>query len=426
MFPYRKTKYSLDIVFPNKMYGGVYSLGPLIIYNLVNQRKDWYCERVFLDHGKIQAALVGFSLQYELDLPKALAMKPKQGITFAGGPVAELHTKEIAKHFDFLILGDIEAVLPQVLEEWEKGEKDFLKRIYFLPGVYQAGKQSITKAKLQSLDDAAYPLVQPFPEIINENYVFGKCFILEIERGCPFSCHFCVIPQFYEGKMKYHSLNSLKKIIDEGLAINHVQRIIIYSPSFVHPQRKELLKYLLEKKIRVSFPSIKAEHMDLETLQLMKACGQKSFTIAPECGERLRFTINKKVKDEEYFSFVQRCNQAGIEKLKLYMMIGLPEMEKEDIEEAAYFIQEMKRRFKGRLYLSINYFVPKPKTIFSRQEFDKKKAKEQEKILLQKLQNIKIKMPKLSASYKEWLLLKDLDEEGQIKDVANNKYQGHY
>ncbi len=407
MFPYRKTKFQLDVVFPNKMYGGVYSLGPLIIYNLVNQRKDWYCERVFLDHGKVKAPLVGFSLQYELDLEKAIAMKPKQGITFAGGPVAELHTKEVAKYFDFLILGDIEAVLPKILEEWEKGEKDFLKRISSLSGVYQAGQKDITKAQLQSLDDAPYPLVQPFPETINEDYVFGKCFILETERGCPFFCHFCAIPQFYEGKMKYHSLNYLKKVIDDGLVINKAKKIVIYSPSFVHPQRKELLKFLLEKKVRVSFPSIKAELMDLETLQLMKACGQESLTIAPECGERLRFAINKKVKDEEYFAFVERCNSIGIQKLKIYMMICLPGMNNEDIKEMAKFIKEMKRIFKGRLYLSINYLVPKPKTILSAHIFDKKIAKEQEKLFIQELKNIKIKMPKLSTSYKEWQILQE-------------------
>ncbi len=407
MFPYRKTKYRLDIVFPNKMYGGVYSLGPLIIYNLVNQRKDWYCERIFLDYGKITAPLVGFSLQYELDFAKTVAMKPKQGFTFAGGPVVELHTEAVAKHFDFVILGDIEAVLPSVLDVYEKDQNNFLKNIQSIQGVYISGKNKITRASVRDLDSISYPLVQPFPEIIDKDYVFGKCFMLETARGCPFRCHFCAIPQFYEDKMKFHSLSYLKKTIDEGLQLNHVQKVVIYSPSFVHPQRKELLQYLLEKKIRVSFPSIKAEHMDFETLELMKACGQKSLTIAPECGERLRFTINKKVKDEQYFQFVELCNQAKIEKLKLYMMIGLPGMQERDITEIVTFIQEMKKRFKGKLYLSINYFVPKPGTVFAQEAFDKKTLKEQEKILCKALISFQVKVPTLATSYKEWVLLQD-------------------
>lgn len=414
MFTYRKTKYSLDIVFPNKMYGGVYSLGPLIIYNLVNQRKDWYCERVFLDHGRISAPLVGFSLQYELDVSKAIHMKPKQGITFAGGPVVELHTEQVAKHFDFVILGDIEAVLPSVLDAYEKDQKNFLKNIQIIQGVYIPGKNTLTRAAVKDIDSIPYPLVQPFPETIDEEYVFGKCFILETERGCPFLCHFCAIPRFYEGKMKFHSLAYLKKAIDEGLALNHVQKVVIYSPSFVHPQRKELLRFLLEKKVRVSFPSIKAEHMDLETLQLIKACGQKSLTIAPECGERLRFSINKKVKDEQYFQFVDLCNHAKIEKLKLYMMLGLPGMNTEDISEMVLFIQNMKKRFAGILYLSVNYFVPKPGTVFAQEKFDKKKLKKQEKTFSAALSSFKVKMPKLTTSYREWVSLHRglMNEEG--------------
>ncbi|MSR85937.1 radical SAM protein [Candidatus Woesearchaeota archaeon] len=407
MFPYRKTKYTLDIVFPNKMYGGVYSLGPLIIYNLVNQRKDWYCERIFLDHGKITAPLVGFSLQYELDVAKAIAMKPKSGFTFAGGPVVELHTQVVAQHFDFVILGDIEAVLPSVLELYEKDQNHFLRNIQKIKGVYVYGKNTLTRAEVKDIDSVSYPLVQPFPDSIDEDYVFGKCFILETERGCPFKCHFCAIPQFYEGKMKFHSLDYLKKTIDEGLRINNVQKVVIYSPSFVHPQRKELLQYLLEKKVRVSLPSIKAEHMDLETLKLIKACGQKSLTIAPECGERLRFTINKKVKDEQYFQFVEFCNQAQIEKLKIYMMIGLPGMTTEDIQEMSSFLIAMKKQFQGKMSLSINYFVSKPGTVFAQEKFDKKKLKEQEKILSKTLTSFKVKMPKLATSYKEWVLLQD-------------------
>jgi len=404
MFPYRKTTYSLDIVFPNKMYGGVYSLGPLIIYNMVNQRNDWRCERIFLDHGKITAPLVGFSLQYELDLAKAVRMKPRIGLTFAGGPVAELHTEIVSQHFDFLLLGDIEAVLPDVLSAYEQGEEGFLERISVLKGVYIRGINTVTRAALQTLDDAPYPLVQPFPDI-TEEYVFGKCFILETERGCPFTCHFCAIPQFYEKKMQFRSLESLKVIIDSGLKENNVQKVIIYSPSFVHPQRKELLQYLLDKKVRVGIPSIKAEHMDVETLRLMKACGQESLTIAPECGERLRFRINKKVRDEQYFDFVAACNDAGIAKLKLYLLIGLPGMENEDILEMVSFVNEMQRRFHGKLYLSVNYFVPKPGTVFATHPFDRKKLKEQAAVIEKELRGFRLKIPKLSTSHKEWILM---------------------
>lgn len=60
---------SLAIVFPNLYYGGVYSLAPLIFYNIVNQLPNWSCERKFLDtcDGLKKSDLVGFTFQYELD-----------------------------------------------------------------------------------------------------------------------------------------------------------------------------------------------------------------------------------------------------------------------------------------------------------------------------------------------------------------------
>jgi len=401
MFSYKKSKFRMDIVYPNKMYGGVYSLGPLIIYNLVNNRKDWFCERVFLDSGKVTAPIAGFSLQYEGDFENALKMKT-QSINFAGGPLVEMYYDKIIKYFDFLVLGDVEAVMPLVLEEYEKGVSGFITRIEKIKGVY-TGK-TVTRARVENLDDF-YPIVQPFPEQINTEYVFGKCFMLEIERGCPFDCKFCSLKRFYP-EVRYRSLKVIKIIIDEGLKENKVYRVVIYSPSFAHPDRKKILKYLLEKKIRVSVPSIRAELMDKETLILLKKCGLESLTIAPECGQKLRLKIGKKVYDESYLRFVKWCNEVGFQKLKMYFMIGLPGMTKPDMEEMVKFLLAMKKEFKGRIYVSINYFVPKPGSEFENYELEKKKMKAMGKFIEKSLIAFKVKKPSIPVAFREWKFLK--------------------
>tara|TARA_Y100000310_G_scaffold313860_1_gene362687 strand:- start:7336 stop:8574 length:1239 start_codon:yes stop_codon:yes gene_type:complete len=407
MFPYKNQKYKLDIVFPNKVHGGVYSLGLLIVYNIVSNREDWYCERIFSNQGKITAPLVGFTLQWELDLTKAIAMKPKDGLTFAGGPLANMNPELIAKHFDFLFLGDVEEPLQLVLDEYEKGSEDFLERISKIDGVYIPKLNEAKQHKCKNLSNIPYPLVQPFPEEINDNFVFGKCFILELERSCPYNCKFCPLPSFYNN-FQFRSLEQLKEIVDKGLQINHTNKIIIYAPSFIHPQRKELLQYLIDKKVRVSVPSIKAEHCDLELLQLIKKCGQKSITIAPECGQRLRFEVSKRIKDQQYFDFIDRCNEAGLKKLKLYMLIGLPNMTEKDLEEWINFVKELKNKFNGEIYLSINYFVAKPNTPFAEHPFDKKVLKKQAKIIKKEIKGTRIKMPSIATSHLEWRIAHDL------------------
>ncbi|MDP3918432.1 MAG: radical SAM protein [Nanoarchaeota archaeon] len=403
MFKYKNTKYKLDIVFPNKSYGGVYSLGPLIIQNIVNKRDNWHCERIFSDQGKVTSELVGFTLQWELDLQKAIDMKGN-GINFAGGPLASMNPKLIGQYFDFLILGDVEAVLPFVLTEYERGEK-FLENISNIEGVYVPGKNEPRFKLIKNLDDAPYPIIQPFPEIVTKDFVFGKTFILEIERGCTNKCNYCPLPNFYS-KCKFRSLENLKQIIDEGLSINHVEKVIIYAPSFIHPKRKEILQYLINKDVIVTIPSIRAETMDKETMELIKKCGQESLTLAPECGESLRLKINKNVKDISYFKFIDLANETGFKKLKLYMQIGLPDMTDKDLEEWINLVKEIQKKFKGKLNISVNYFVPKPTTTFQDHIFDKKELKKQANYLKKHLK-IEFKLPSLSTSYKEWKISKE-------------------
>lgn len=395
VFKYKNKKYSLDIVYPNKYYGGLYNLGILIVYNIVNKRDNWNCKRIFLDEGKISSELTGFSFQYELDLKNILEMKKNcKGFTFCGGPVVNMNPEKFRKYFDFLILGEVEEVLDLVLDEYEKGKENFLKRISGIKGVYV---DRISYNFVDELKD--YPLIQPFPEKIDENFVFGKCFMLEIERGCPFSCKFCCMPGFYS-KVKYRK--NWKEIIDEGLRINKRDRVVIYSASFTHPERKEILRYLLSKKVRVSVPSIKIENVDKEIIEMIKKLGQESITIAPECNEELRFKIGKLVSDKKYYEFTDICNDAGIKNLKLYLMIGIPDMTEMDILKMREFVDNLKERFKGKVYVSVNYFVPKSKSKFSEELFDKKRLKEQGKIAEKEFKHYRVKLKGLDSSFLEW------------------------
>jgi len=171
-------------------------------------------------------------------------------------------------------------------------------------------------------------------------------------------------------ELKYRPLEKLKEIINLGLKINQRNKIVIYAPSFTHPQKKEILQYLIDKKVNFTVPSIKAEYMDKETLELIYKGGQKSLTIAPECGETLRPTLNKHVKDEKYLAFAKAADKFS--KLKLYFMLGLPEQNKKDMNEILSLIKNIKKVFRGNIYASFNPFIPKKGTKFEDQPFRKK------------------------------------------------------
>lgn len=407
---YQKNQKSLAIVYPNLYYGGVYCLAPLIFYNLVNKEKEWRCDRKFLDKDKDlkNYDLIGFTFQYELDIKniKQLIKKHnlKNKITFAGGPVPNINPNILKNIVDFQILGEIEEILPKILKLYNKDKKIFLKNIQNIQGVITKNTKHLSYAQNKNpLTAKTYPIYQPLPKKLTKNFVFQNSFLLEIERGCPFNCKFCPINSIYK-QIKYYPLKEIKKIIDQGTKINKRNKIIIYSPSFTHPKRKEILKYILKKGLKASIPSTKIEFTDKETLELLKKLGQKTITIAPECNESLRKTLNKQITNKQIINFLKKTKDF---KIKAYFLLGLPNQTKKDIEKTIELIHEMKKVNKN-LYISFNPFVPKPRTLFQKEKFRKKEIKQQIKLIKKHLK-VKFKIPSVSTSEKEYKITNSLD-----------------
>jgi len=394
----------LDIVYPNKYFGGVYCLAPLIFYNLVNNKDDWICNRVFLDKGKLNSNLIGFTLQYELDMKNVFEILKKNNvgkdkILFAGGPC--VNANYLPDVFDFFVFGTVEKVLDEILDLYTEDKKEFLEKISKIEGVYVPGlSKQITYARLENLDEAEYPLFQPLPEQLDGTFVFGNSFLLEIERGCPFGCKFCSIKSVYD-QVQHRSIESLKEIIDKGIAINQRKKVIIYSPSFTHPKRKELLKYLLEKGLEFSIPSLRVELVDEELLELVKKGGQKTLTVAPESNERLRFEVTKQTKDEDFINFAKLASKVGFKKLKYYFMVGLPNTTQNDLIETVELVKKLKNAFTGKTYVSVNPFVPKANTAWENETFNKKEIKNQIKFLKKEFGKLYIDAKFSSASTAE-------------------------
>ncbi len=426
---WKKGMKKLAIVYPNLYYGGVYCIGPLTVYNLVNQRASWLCERRFLDSEEkdlSQFDLIGFSLQYELDyynfgkILKAnkipLAKETRKEIIFAGGPCVTSNPHTLEKYIDFFFIGECEEVFDDVLAVYETTpEKEaFLEAISKIKGIYVPGRNTPIAVEAD-LSTAPYPLYQPLPEEMDKRFVFGNAFLLEIERGCPFRCNFCTIPKIYQS-LRFRPFDKIKEILDQGLALNKRTKVAIYSPSFVHPQRKEVLQYLLEKGIRFSVPSTKIEYVDEELLHLIKRGGARSFTVAPECGETLRPTVGKNVKDERFLTMFQQAERQGLKTIKMYYIIGLPGQDEKDFLETQRFIEQAKQLYHGAIYLSVNALVPKPRTPWEGLPYNKSILKQQQKKMQQLLGNkVRMKFSNINTSYHEWQL-------ANAKELALEKY----
>ena len=415
--PWKKGQSRVAIVFPNLYRGGAYCFGQLIFYNLINNLDGWSCERRFLDYDSLEHFdLIGFTFQYELDYFNflkiiknnkiSLEKKNRKEALFAGGPCVTTNPMTLSEYFDFLLLGDAEATMIKVLEAYKEkiplGKSKFLEAIADIEGVFVPGisvKESFGKVVL---DEAPHPFYQPLPVKDEKNLAFGKAFMLEIERSCPYSCNFCSIPQMYS-KFQCRSLETIKTIVDAGVRLNQRKKIVIYSPSFMHPRRKELMEWLIDKGLTFSVPSLRVEYATEDLFPLIKKGGQKTLTIAPECNESLRYTLGKKIKDGVFFTFLENAKKHNFKKVKMYLLVGLPGQSEKDLDEMIEFIKGAKKRF-PQVYLSVNSFVAKPRTKLADHAFDKTTIKSQLKMLKREFPETRIKTSDLENSHMEWKL----------------------
>ena len=169
--------------FPDTYEIGMSHLGIKILYYLINEREDAYCERVFapwldmeeqmrkvglplftLETGTplSEFDLIGFTLQYEMSFTTCLYMlelggvpllaKDRHGLenlVVGGGPCA-CNPEPIADFFDLFMLGDGEEVMMDLLDLYKEykeqgaSREEFLKAASHIGGIYVPSLYDVT------------------------------------------------------------------------------------------------------------------------------------------------------------------------------------------------------------------------------------------------------------------------------------------
>lgn len=420
------------LVFPDIYEVGMSNSGLQILYDIVNSREDFSLERAFspwldfeekLRKEKVKLFslenrifidcfdVIGFSVQHEMLYTNILNILDLSGVELywegrsndrfplvcAGGP-SVVNPQPLSKFMDFMVIGDGENTIIEILERvklYKKSDKEkiwFLNEIRKLEGVYiprfykfyyyDNGKiekicpsQRVKKAVIKSLNK--FEIVKN-PVIPNIKPIHDR-FVVEVMRGCGRGCRFCQAGIIYR-PVRTRKLDSLIEQSIYGLKKTGYDEISFMSLSI--SDYKDL-RYLVEGVIRshdlenisVSLPSMRLDSFNLHLAELIQAGRKTGLTFAPEAGsQRMRDIINKNISEEEMLECIKIAFQKGWEKIKLYFMIGLPFEEDEDIKEIVKLIGKVMhcarellpkpRWARFNLNVSINSFCPKPFTPF--------------------------------------------------------------
>ena len=418
------------LAFPDLYEIGTSHFGLQILYSILNSREDIAAERFFAPAPDMEALMrekkvpclsmetrtplgqfdiIGVSLLYELNFTNILTLFDLSGIPFyadqrdtgfpliiAGGPCA-FNPEPLADFFDAFVIGDGEQVITQMADaviafkrDGDGSKKSLLRILSGIEGVYVPsfftasrdgdGHQilspcygdyaHIKRAILPELTLADFPVspIVPFGKPVHDRLR------LEIARGCSRGCRFCQAGMIYR-PVRERSLNDLLDITKASLAATGYSDISLLSLSTgdysqLSTLMEELLMLSQNQCNAISLPSIRAEKLTPQLMELIKSVRKTGFTIAPEAGtQRLRDIINKNLTEESIAKTVENALSLGWKNIKLYFMTGLPFEQMDDVQGIADLSRRLASTYtKGRqmINVSVTCFIPKAHTPFQR------------------------------------------------------------
>ena len=369
------------------------SLGYLTIFQMFDSDPELYTERVYTDSKTTNinpdfVDAMGFSVSFELDILNIIKMlkkynfplkyeerKENDPIIFAGGPVMMSNPVPYEDFFDFISIGEKTCLLGalEILKKKRELPRDeILKRLSEVEGIYVA-KYKKEKVKIVR-DDIKNNVV--YTPILSSKSYFENTFIIELERGCPRMCNFC-LASWLNLPVRYGEYDQIIKAIDLGLKYtNKLALLGAYVAG--HPKFNDIISYISKKcaisPVELSISSLRADLADENLIKTLIKCNQKTATIALEAGsQRLRDYIGKNLTKEQILNTLNTAQICGLKGMKIYTMIGLPEETDEDIEELIELSKEIKKQIKKNktpfdITISTSTFIPKAHTPFERVE----------------------------------------------------------
>jgi len=393
--------------FPDVYEIGMSYLGIQILYDMLNQRTEVWCERVYspwTDLDKVMREkeiplfalesqdpirdfdFLGITIQYEMcytnilqildlsQIPILAKDRTKEHPFVIGGGPCTYNPEPLADFFDLFYIGEGETTYFTLLDtykEWKASGKErtaFLEMAAKLPGIYVPALYEVSyredgtiasflpkkediparieKQIVMDVTNTYYPKapVVPFIKATQDRVV------LEIQRGCIRGCRFCQAGMLYR-PTRERKLDMLKESGREMLKNTGYEEISLSSlSSSDYSDLEGLITFLIDefrkKGVNISLPSLRIDAFSLDVMSKVQDVRKSSLTFAPEAGsQRLRNVINKGLTEDAILEGAGQAFQGGWNKVKLYFMLGLPTETEEDMKDIAHLADKIARRY---------------------------------------------------------------------------------
>ncbi len=253
--------------------------------------------------------------------------------TVLGGPHVSALKEEILKTeptVDYTVVGEGEQPMLEVVR---RGGKD-LDEVEGLCRRAESGEPIFTgcQSRLLELDTLPFPAYHKLPGYPRAytlpifNYPRTPNASCVSSRGCPYQCSYCdrsVFRQSFRCNSADYLYQHLRYLKDRW-GIRHVN---FYDDQFTLQRERveQFCRLLIDQPLGMTFNcAVRAEHIDFELLQLMKAAGCWMVSLGIETGDPELLARHRQNPDLELLANrIRDIKRAGI-RTKGLLMLGLP------------------------------------------------------------------------------------------------------
>ncbi len=358
----------IGLCYPNPYRVAMSSLGYQVIYRLMNGRAGVSCERIVLpddvdecrrrgwaptsiETGRPLHAfdVLAFSVAYDLDIPGFFELlhlagvpirrderRPSDPPIVLGGPLTASNVLPFAPFVDLAIVGDGEHAVDRLMDVIEDAtdREALITAAATIPGVWVPELHGDRVPPTQKVTVGALPA---YGQITTPHTELSDMFLVEASRGCPRYCKFCLV-RAPESPMREPDLDAVLGHVPEGAPrVGFVGAAVSEWAGI-----REALRRVIEMGKGVGVSSLRADRLDEELVGLLARGGYKTMTVAADApSQRLRGKLAKGIRTRHLVQAAQLARAAGMKRLKLYVIVGLPDEQPEDIGELIELSREL-------------------------------------------------------------------------------------
>jgi radical SAM superfamily enzyme YgiQ (UPF0313 family) len=383
------------LTYPSPYAAAMSSLGFQQIYRAIQAMTGVCCERVFhpdetpppgtpmeapVSYETLRPLhefpVIALSVAYELELAGLIRVLESAGIpalraernaghpfVIAGGPLTFSNPLPLSPFVDALIVGEAEGIVQHALATifGARDKSDAAKTPADHPHIFVPKHHGSELPPVAKCDDEILParsvILSPHAELSN-------MFLIEAERGCSRACQYCVMRRSTNGGMRVVDQETIMSLVPErALKVGLVGAAVSD-----HPKITQIVNALADQGKTVGLSSLRPDRLKEPFMWALKKAGYRTLTTALDgISERIRGQIERRGREPHYRDAAARTREVGMKRLKLYLMLGLPTENPEDIREGVAFVSELSRQIP--IALGIAPFCAKRKTPLDGQPF---------------------------------------------------------